>query len=378
MIAASSLMVADEATPKLAADAVRAALAKAGRSQAQEVILFLSPEFARLVPATLSAVTRTAGCLQIFGSIAAGVVTDDAWAIDRPAVAALVLCDLPAPTTSDEPPGTPVLSLCGQSHLPPEWLANPFWPDRQPPPNDHSPTLPEPPEHPEPPEPRFGLLYNDALSPRATPVWQGARLAAEAHVSLRFPGLDAALGLSTGLDTTGKQCLVEAANGHDLIRLDGITALESLRHALPPSLRHHRPLPVHCICSVARRDDETAAHLIPILSANADGTVTLAEPVGIGSSLSWALRLPANAEADMREMLDGLAPRCTAPSFGLFLSCIGRGPFFYAGEDRDWMLFRQRFPDLPFIGAYGTGQIFSADHRNRLLQNSVIAALFSA
>jgi len=77
-------------------------------------------------------------------------------------------------------------------------------------------------------------------------------------------------------------------------------------------------------------------------------------------------------------MLDGLAPRCTAPSFGLFLSCIGRGPFFYAGEDRDWMLFRQRFPDLPFIGAYGTGQIFSADHRNRLLQNSVIAALFSA
>ena len=167
MIAATTLMVADEATPKLAADAVRAALTKVGRNQAQEVILFLSPEYSRLVPATLSAVSRTAGCLQIFGGIAAGVVTDDAWAIDRPAVAALVLCDLPAPATTEEDPGTPVLSLCGQSHLPPQWLATPLWPDQLSAPNNPAPATPA---RSELPEPRFGLLYNDALSTRGTPV----------------------------------------------------------------------------------------------------------------------------------------------------------------------------------------------------------------
>lgn len=370
MIAATALMVADEASPKLAVDTVRAALSKAGCSQAQEVILFLSPEFARIAPATLSAVTRTAGCLQVFGGIAAGVATEEGWAIDRPAAAAMVLAELPvSDATDEEQTGAPVLSLCGQSHLPTEWLPDPFADNGRK--ALHAPTA-------TPPEPRFGLLYSDALSHRAAPVWQGGRVASDGHASLRFPGLDAVLGLSTGLDAGGHQQVVDVADGLDLIRLSGLTALESLRLALPPSLRHHRPLPAHCVCAIVQPDADATAHLIPILSANADGTVTLAEPVAIGTSLRWALRLPGNAEADMKAMLAQLAPDTAAPSFGLLLSCIGRGPFFYAGEDRDWSLFRQRFPELPFIGAYGTGQIFSADHQNRLLHNSVIAALFSA
>lgn len=379
MIAASALLTADDASPALAADAVRLALARAGRTQAQEVILFLSPEFSRHIPATLAAVSRAAGCLQVFGSIAAGVATDEAWAIDRPAAAVLVLADLPAlaeAANDIDEPGVPVFSLCGKAHQPTEWLPPGVDPAAAKTPGDLARERDG--GVTEFPGARFGLLYNDTLSSRDTPVWQGARLATQGHASLRFPGFDAALGLSTGLSTTGEELLIEAAQGHELRRLGGNSALDSLRHALPPSLRQHRPLPIHCLCAVVRGPVDDAPHPVAILSANADGTVTLAEPLAVGTRLSWSLRLPANTEADMKEMLDGLAPRGAPASFGLFLSCIGRGPFFYAGEDRDWALFRQRFPGLPFVGAYGSGQIFSADHQHRLLQNSVVAALFSA
>ena len=362
MIAASALITAAEASPALAAEAVQKALARTGNAQAQEVILFLTPEFSRHAAPTLAAVSRASGCLQIFGSIAAGVVTDEAWAMDRPAAAALVLTQLPTrPGPSDEssteeaPSGAPIFSLCGKAHLPAEWMSD----------SEHM-------------DARFGLLYNDTLSPRETPVWQGARLCANDHASLRFAGFDTALGLSTGLSPVENMSLVEIAQGHELTQLGGLRALDSLRHALPPSLRQHRPLPVHCVCALVRPHGEDAPHLVPILSANADGTVTLAERVAPGALLGWSLRMPSHAEADMKQMLDGLAERSPHPTFGLFLSCIGRGPFFYAGEDRDWALFRQRFPGLPFVGGYGTGQIFSADHQHRLLQNSVITALFTA
>lgn len=368
MIAASALLTAEDATPALAAAAVRTALKRLGRREAQEVILFLTPEFARLAGPTLAAVSRAAGCLQIFGGIAAGVVSDEAWSIDRPAVAALVLADLPARSprpaaeSGDGTAGAPIFSLCGKPHLPAEWLGEAAAAD--------SDALLG--------RCRFGLLYNDALSSRPSPVWQGARLCAGDHASLRFDGCDAALGLSTGLSMASDGELVESADGHDLIRLGGVRALDSLRQALPARLRQNHPLPVHCICAEVHADGEATRHPVAILSANADGTVTLAEPVAAGAHLCWSLRLPADAEADMVRMLDELALRNPQPGFGLFLSCIGRGPFFYAGEDRDWALFRQRFPGLPFVGAYGSGQIFSADHQHRLLQNSVIAALFTA
>jgi small ligand-binding sensory domain FIST len=58
-------------------------------------------------------------------------------------------------------------------------------------------------------------------------------------------------------------------------------------------------------------------------------------------------------------------------------SCIGRGPYFYGGDDRDLMRLRQRFPGLPVLGTYSTGQIAPSRRGNRLLQNSVVTALIS-
>ena len=62
-------------------------------------------------------------------------------------------------------------------------------------------------------------------------------------------------------------------------------------------------------------------------------------------------------------------------------SCIGRGPYFYGGDDRDLAALRQRYPGLPILGSYGTGQIAPAGcgtyASNRPLQNAVLTALIS-
>jgi len=57
-------------------------------------------------------------------------------------------------------------------------------------------------------------------------------------------------------------------------------------------------------------------------------------------------------------------------------SCIGRGPYFYGGEDRDLLVFTERFPGVPLLGLYGSGQI-APSNGGRLLHNSVVTALFS-
>jgi small ligand-binding sensory domain FIST len=95
-----------------------------------------------------------------------------------------------------------------------------------------------------------------------------------------------------------------------------------------------------------------------------------------GMDLFWAMRQPQAAEHDMDAMLARLADdRLDAPAFALMFPCMGRGPYFYGGEDRDIQVLMRRFPGMPFIGFYGNGEIAHLDGANRLLQYSVVLAL---
>lgn len=372
MIAASALVSGNEATPGLAETAVTQALAKAGRDRAQEVLLFLTPDFTRIAAASVAAASRAAQCLQVFGGIAAGVATERAWAMDRPAAAALVLADLPPADGSGAR-----LSWCGQLRVPEHWHAD---------------------------APRYGLLYADSLSAKDVPVWQGARLQATHHAGIVLPGLTSEVAVSTGIALQSDFTPVVEVAAHDLRRVGTgpagttSTALDSLKAALPDWLHGLPRLPLQFLCAALRRAGSRPAtgrqagsakaraevpQLLSLLSINADGSLTVSESLAPGDEVAWALRLPDTAEDDMRHCLENLAGRCPAPVFGAFFSCIGRGPFFYSGEDRDWLAFRRRFPALPFIGAYGSGQLFPAGDgddgagSNRLLHNSVVSVLFS-
>ena len=64
------------------------------------------------------------------------------------------------------------------------------------------------------------------------------------------------------------------------------------------------------------------------------------------------------------------------PDFGLFFPCVGRGPYFYGGVDRDLQLVQQHFPGLPVIGFYGNGEIAPLHDSNQLFQYAAVLGLF--
>ena len=343
MKVASSLVSGLYPTPELAADAVHNALQGAGLQRADSVLLFLTRDYVRHAQPAIVAAARAAGTLQVSGCTAFGLLNERGWLLDQPGAAALVFAH-PA-SAADNTQREPLLSFSGQHTLPYAWQA-----------------MPE----------RAGLLDAEAVT------WSHGRIAEQPGAETRLSGLRTRLCLSTGLRLLNLPLTVNAAAGYDLRRLGGLAPLDSLRRHLPAELRADPPL--HQIAIVR----EMGAPAVPILTANADGSLTLAEPLEIGEHVHWAIRQPLSAEQDMRQsllaapqrdFLRGAVDPEKRPDFALMFSCLGRGPLFYGNDDRDLLVFREQFPGVPLIGAYGSGQIAPAGGRNRLFQNTVVTLL---
>lgn len=329
---ASGFASGPHAHRELAAEAVAAALASAGADHAEQVLLLLSREFSRHPAEAVLAAARVAGCLRVAGCTASGLFTEAGWLLDQPAAAALVIADL---ATGEAAADMPRLSFCGHATLPFAWQAGP---------------------------PRAGLLEADAAT------WAQARPAADGCAELGLPGLACETIVACGLRVLEDGLGVDDSAGYELRRVAGLPAAESLRRALPAELRG--TLPVHRIAVV----HAAGAPAIAILSANADGSLTLAAPLAPGQRIAWAMRQPLAAEQEMHRLLAGGDER--PPAFALMFSCIGRGPLFYGNEDRDLLAFRQRHPGVPLLGAYGSGQIAPTATGNQLFQNSAITLLY--
>jgi small ligand-binding sensory domain FIST len=332
MKVASALVAGRQPDPALAEAAVRQALSQAGLSQAGSVILFLTPDFARQAQAAVKAVARAAGCLQVFGATAAGIFNETDVLLDQSGAAVLVLDHLEHADSAV----TPQLSLACGTTLPQPWRQG---------------------------EARAGLLQSDGK------VWAHGRLSEEPMASLPLAGLQAQCIISNGLQLLGQPATVDSVRGHDLLILDGEPALENLRRRLPAGLRSKPPL--HHLVLVKNQADPAIA----LLCANADGSLTLAEPPQAGEQVLWAIRQPLGAETDMRQTLAAAVDINTQPDFALMFSCIGRGPLFYGQDDLDVAAFRTLFPHTPMLGAYGSGQIVPGPQGNRLFQNTVLTLL---
>jgi len=364
MSLATALVTGNDPTPELAVSAVEQALEKSGLKHATGVLLFLTPEFARHAQEIVTAAARHTQCLQVAGGIASGVFTEAGWALDRPAAAAMVLgggFSLGYPGNSSDP----VLSYAGGT-VPEIWSYSGR---------------------------RFGGVFGSTFAVRAADanaiVWQQARLAGEGGCSVQVHGAHIDIGVSRGWRRLNETQAVERCRGYEVLQLGGQPALQNLTDALPADFRadpaRHLHQIVALIAESAATGRETAYHAAAIISANADGTLTLAERIEPGRRLAWAIRLPETAEADMRHTVDAVADRQQArgqsPAGALMFSCIGRSPFFYGGEDRDLQIFTERFPRLPLIGVYGTGQIVPLGDRpgtgNGQFQNAVVTALIT-
>jgi small ligand-binding sensory domain FIST len=337
MKVASSLVGGRDPSPELAAEVVHNALQAAGVERADSVLLFLSRDYVRHAQPAIIAAARAAGTTQISGCTAYGLLNEQGWLLDQSGAVALVIAQSPAPATGDR--REPLLSFSGHHTLPYDWQALPA---------------------------RAGLLDAEAVA------WAHGRLAGTPGAEVRLPGMHARLASSPGLRLLGLPLTVTATTGYDLRQLGGLAAVDSLQRCLPAELRDDMPL--HHIV-VVRAPDVPA---VPILMANADGSLTLAEALEVGEQVHWAIRQPLSAEQDMREALRAAVNPEKIPDFALMFSCLGRGPLFYGNDDRDLLAFREQFPGVPLIGAYGSGQIAPVGRHNRLFQNTVVTLLFES
>lgn len=344
--------------PELAATAVHQALERAGLSHARSVILFLTHHFAADPQPALRAAARAAGCTQIVGCTAAGLLTDQEWVLDAPAAAAMVLGGNAFLDRAQKNDDDVVLSLAAPRMLSAEWLDASFR--------------------------RIGAVAGDVLGRGPFRVWTGGQVREQGYVETAFRGMQASLGAAQGVRALTSPIEVAEVHDFDVLKLGHYPALNVLVQSLPIGVREMDRIPLHLIMGGVTFGDPTTAikegryRLNHIVAANLnEQSITFAERLTRGERLFWAMRDTLAAERDMGATIDRTARELkVSPRLGLLFPCMGRGPHFYGDTDRDLELLKHRFPGLPIIGAYGNGEIGPLDDANHLYQYSAVMGLF--
>jgi len=370
MKVASGLAIGREANPNLAAQAVKQAMQAADITIASSVLLFLTSEFARDPVPALRAAAKGASCTQIMGCSAPGIFTEQDWILDAPAAAALVLSGevaLERPSTKDA--NQLLLTLAAPNAINTTWMSGAGMPV---------------------PGIRFGGVSGDAIGQGPFSVWQNGKGMAAGHCEAALQGVKGAVAAAHGLRILDKPKLVTKADAHDVQTLADKPAFEVLQRACDGV---NESIPLHRIMAVYAKTVEAIGagdyQLAALVSGNDnDQSTTLAKCVQAGQFLCWAIREVEAAQTDLQQTAVNLDSRLrlqtknkARPDFGLFFSCLGRGPYFYGGVDRDLSLLRKQFPHMPLIGFYGNGEIapsnFKQNGGSELLPYSAVLGLFS-
>lgn len=345
-----------------AARAVSRALKRARLSRAHAVLLFLTPHYAPNPDPAIRAAARAAGCLQVIGATAAGILTEEEWVLDSPGAAAMVFAEpitlAPIGTGAADDEAV-LLSLCTPAGVTADWL--------------------DIPAH------RIGAISGDLFGHGPFKVWSNSRVADSGRADARFLGVRGLINASQGVRALTSPIEVAEVQGYDIKRLGNYPALNVLVKSLPMGIREMERIPLHLIMGGVTFGDPMTAirdgryRLNHIVSANLrDQSITLSHPLSRGERLFWAMRDALTAERDMRQTIEHTASALRAlPSFALLFPCMGRGPHFYGNRDRDLDALAKRFPRLPIIGMYGNGELGPLDDANHLYQYSTVLGLFS-
>ena len=359
MSIATALATGRNANEELVREAIALAMARAELTHANSVLLFLTPEFARDPLPAIRAASRAANCMQVIGCTAAGIFTEEDWVLDAPAAAVMVFGGNVSLTPAhDVENDALILSLAAPNAINSSWIKAPGR--------------------------RFGGVSGDATGQGPFKVWGGAKVADNGRYEVLLHGAHGAVGVSQGVKALTEPLEITQASGHDVVTLTGQPALNVLARELPLEVRELNHIPLHLILAgVIFGDPENAIkegryRLSPVISTNADDrSVTLSTQLSPGERMFWALRQPLAAERDMRFTIDRVEKQLAGqPDFGLFFPCMGRGPYFYGGIDRDLELLKNRFHGMPIIGFYGNGEIAPLDGTNDLFQYSGVLGLF--
>lgn len=359
MKVATSIVLGKQASADLAASAVANAMQKADISVASSVLLLLTSEFASNPQDAIKAAARAANCLQVMGCSATGIFTEEDWVLDAPAAAAMVFGDgvtleLPKNNISNQP----LLTLSAPNAINSTWL------------NNH--------------QQRYGGVSGDAIGQGPFSVWQNAKGEVSGYVEAFFSGVNIATGTSHGLQLLTQPQQIHETRQFDLVKLNQLAPLHGLQKAWKAHSKTDAAVPLHLIVALYADSAEEIAkgnfQQTTIISSDEEtGSITLAQPLKADQYLSWSLRATASAEADINLLASQLSQQLgSRPDFALLFSCLGRGPYFYNGIDRDLKVITKSFPNMPVLGFYGNGEIAYINGDNRLLPYSAVLSLFSS
>ena len=373
MKVATGLAIGKSALPELAAQAVEMAMEKAEITQPSSVLLFLTSEFAADPQSAIKAAAKAASCTQIIGCSATGIFTEEDWVIDSPAVAAMVFSALnfshPMPEATNS---NFLLTLTAPNAINTTWLnsagVNSTGSNQAGLNNKYA---------------RFGGVSGDAIGHGPFSVWQNGKGTTQGYCEVMLNSTTMAVAASHGLKIISSPRKITAMKGHDLLKLANQPALATLSSAWKKHAKTTDTPPYHQLMAVyankASALERGEYSLASIIIENVDeASVTLTKSLQVGEWLSWAIRDVDAAQVDIVKTAGELRQQLgIEPEFAMLFSCLGRGPYFYNGQDQDLALLKTLFPKLPIIGFYGNGEIAPINGTNELLQYSAVLGLFA-
>ena len=343
------------------ARAVAEAMDAAQLEQVMGLFLFLTDDHLAGLQQALRTAARVSRCTQIFGCSAMGLFTQKEWTVDSSGAAALAIGnEASIGLAADNCVSNPLISLATPDGASVEWL------------NAASP--------------RLGAIASDGSGRGPFEVWSHGRADSTGAVACSVEGVRVDVVVAQGVLPLTAPMEVQKTNGFDLVRLGKYPALNVLINSLPPSIRKLDRIPLHMLmCGITFGDPDSAINegrfrLDHIVAANPDDySITLADELQEGQRLFWALRDQLAAQREMERVLDAALDGSThPPDFALMFSCLGRGPTFYGGVDRDIATLRDKCPGMPFAGFYGNGEIAPMANRSHLYSYTAAIGLCRA
>ena len=205
--------------------------------------------------------------------------------------------------------------------------------------------------------------------------WQDAAQA-DACVALVIPrDLHPSLGMTQGCQALGDPLTITAAEGNLILEIEGRPAIEALERALS-NPRHPglRQMAKHLLAGISELGAGGRSDYVvrPFAIAESDRpALAVAEPVRAGQTICFTMRDAIGAREDMKAMLDEQAEARearpdSAPKFGVYFNCAGRGSDLYGQPGLDPELIQRRFGPLPLAGIQSSFEIAPTCGRPRI------------
>lgn len=376
---------------KAAESASQSLLKKLNGRRPGTVLVFATSEHRKNYEKIMKKVNEITGSTKIFGSSAAGVLTEE---IEIERQAGIALMALPESSSAEITPfivpnlqennfraGEKLGSMIRQNMGKTEMIL--LFPD---PFSFQSHLFFEGFENAYGYVPMAGAAASEDGAEEKTYQFGDGRAMFDSVAGLAFSGnLQCEIGLTRSCQPFGEPLRVTRSEGNMIYEIDGRPAydmlLESISHI---EFENPNQLFQRVFLGIPTRSFQTdfsSNYLIRnILGVNAKkGMLSCVSPVEEGEFVTFTVRDPNLARQDLRNMLDDMRTRFMdkKPVCGFYFNCCARGELLYGEPNHDIQMIRNEFPGVPIAGFFGYGELAPLDHVNHMHQHTGVLALIS-